>query len=184
MKARTIRTGRRGGWQLVELSFVLGILAIVSVVATRLLLGLMSIENRAGREVQEAAIFDRLAEQWREDLHRASSATLSQDAASLQLALAAGTQVEYRIAGDKLTREQRESGGRMPAREGYVVAARKWRFDRSDDGRTMKLVRESAPEALIRGGGSAAPSRVDTIEGALGLLAGPAIHPAAEGGAP
>jgi hypothetical protein len=157
----------------VELSFVLGVLAIVTVVATRLLMGLLSIENRSGREVQEAAILNRLGQQWREDLHRASSVTVSEDAASLQLALGAGTEVEYRIAGDKLTREQREHNRRAPAREAYSVAARKWAFERSDDGRTMSLVRESSPNALIRSGDSAAPSRVDNFEAAIGVLVAP-----------
>jgi hypothetical protein len=170
MTLRRPRLPKRAGWQLVELSFVLGAFAIISVAATRLIIGLMAIENRAGREVQDAAILDRLGDQWREDLHRASSATISNDAASLQLDFTAGKHVEYRIDGNKLAREQRDDSHRVTAREAYTVAARNWRFDRSSDGRMMTLVREFAPDALIKGGRAAVPSRVDTIEGAIGLL--------------
>jgi hypothetical protein len=184
MTARPRRTTNRAGWQLIELSFVLGAFALISVTATRLIVGLMTIERSAGREVQEGAILNRLAQQWREDLHRASSATVSNDDASLQLDLTAGKHVEYRINGDQLTREQRDQTRRTPARESYSVTARKWRFDRSEEGQIITLVCESPPPAIIRSGGSAAPSRVDSIEGAIGILATPSNGRTPEGASP
>ena len=114
MRTRPPRHSKRAGWQLIELSFVLGAFGLISVAATRLIIGLMAIENRSGREVQDGAILNRLSQQWRDDLHRASSATVSNDAASLQLDLAAGRVVEYRIAGDKLSREQRDQDRPTP----------------------------------------------------------------------
>jgi hypothetical protein len=182
MNARSSRNTPRAGWQLIELSFVLGALALISVTATRLIVGLLAIESRCGRDVQEGAILDRLAQQWRADLHRTSAATLSEDSASLHLVLAADVRVDYRISGGTLSREQRDSSRGSLARETYPVAARRWRFDRSSDGRTLKLVRESAPALLLGGaGGSTAPSRVDAIESAIGVLAG---GPVREGASP
>jgi len=167
---RAARGKRRAGWQLTELSMVLAVLAIVSVAATRVIVGLMSIESRSGQALQDATILDHLGRQWRDDLHKARSATISPDAASIQLQLEDGSEASYRIAGDKLSREQTRAGNKSPARELFAATARGWQFDREGEGRIIAILREHAPRTLMATGQSASPSQVDRIEGAVGTL--------------
>src|SRR5688572_3057923 len=86
---------RRQGWQLVELSMVLALFAIVGGAATRVIVGLMAIESRSGQALQDAEILNRLGRQWREDLHRASSAVIGGNGKSLQIDLVSGARVTY-----------------------------------------------------------------------------------------
>jgi len=183
MKAIRRKTVGRSGWQLVELSFVLGVFAIITVGATRLIVGLMTIENSSGRELQETAILDRLAAKWRDDLHRATSATVSADSRSLRLDTAPGSHVEYRIDGDTLVRLRSREGKRTPDREAYAVAARRWRFEPSVDGRLMTLVRESAPPGILQHTNAPGPSQTDVFQAAIGLLAASIGDRSQEGGA-
>jgi hypothetical protein len=184
MKAIKLRNHRRSGWQLVELSFVISVFALIAVCATRLIVGLMAIENRAGSEVQDTAILDRLAEQWRADLHRATAVEISHDSTSLQFDLTPDTRVEYRIDGDKLTRQQSRRGQKPYARETYLAAARRWRFEQSQEGRDVTLIRESAPHAILRAGNSPGPSKVDSIQAAVGLLTNSSDGRSPEGESP
>ncbi|QDT56262.1 hypothetical protein Pan44_43140 [Caulifigura coniformis] len=180
---RSVRRRRRAGWQLTELSMVLAVLAIVVVAATRVIVGLMSIESRSGQALQDATILERLGRQWRDDLHRAQSATISPDAASIEMRLDDGSETRYLIAGKKLTREQTRTGGKPPARELFAASARGWQFDREGNGAIIALLREHAPYALTATGQSATPSKVDRIEGAVGMLM-PRADSAAEGDSP
>ncbi|HVJ69363.1 MAG TPA: hypothetical protein VM510_15365 [Caulifigura sp.] len=161
---------RRSGWQLIELSMVLAVLAMISVAATRAIIALMAIENRSGQALQDADVLARLGQAWRTDLHRSRAANLSNDGESLELQQPAGVNVRYRIKGSELMREQSAPAQRLTSRESFAASARSWRFETADEGRLYAVVRESAPLSLTGHGSGVSPSVVDRIEGALSTL--------------
>lgn len=161
---------RRAGWQLIELSMVIAVLAIISVSATRAIIALMAVENRSGQALQEAEVLTRLGQSWRSDLHRATSATVSGDGASIELRQPTGPTITYRIHDRQLTREEPTPNRRSPARETFAVSARAWQFEAPGDGRPFVIVRESAPMNLTGHGDVASPPVIDRIEAALATL--------------
>jgi type II secretory pathway component PulJ len=173
---------RRGGWQLVELSMVLALFAIVGAAATRVIVGLMAIENRSGQALQDAEILNHLGRQWREDLHRATSSTVRGDGKSVQLRLEGEANVTYQVVGEKLTRQKTGPGQRTPARETFAASARGWRFEQVNDGRIISVLREHVLVGLMRTPNPTGPVMVDRIEGVIGTLTEPAEAAQAAGG--
>lgn len=173
----------RPGWQLIELSIVLAVLAIISVAATRTIIALMAIESRSGQALQDAEILERLGQQWRSDLHRAIEVTVADNGTRIEIRQLDATTVTYRASGHRLSREESEAGRRTPSRETFAASARTWRFEESNNGRLVTVVRESAPPMLMGAGVDVTPSKVDRIDAVRGTLAiGP--KPAVEGGSP
>jgi hypothetical protein len=158
----------RSGWQLIELSMVIAVMAMISVLATKLIIVLMAIETRSGQSFQDTATLARLGEQWRSDLHRSSEATIAGDGKTCALQQANGETVLWTIDGVYLRREQRAAGRKKPLRETYSASARDWQFAKT--GRLFSLVREFGPPQVTGPGAASAPSMTERIEAAQGTL--------------
>jgi hypothetical protein len=179
------RPPMRGGWQLVELSMVITVLGMISVASTRMVIGLMAIETRAGQSLNDAETLKRLGDAWRTDIHQATRASLAADGNTFTIDLADGRRVTYRINAATLTREEPSPRRRAPARDAFSASARAWRFEKEDASGIVAVVRESAPFTLVGIGAGASPSRTDRIEAAFGVLAWPAgTTSALPGGSP
>ncbi len=161
----------RPGWQLIELSIVLAVLAIISVVATRTIIALMAIESRSGQALQDAEVLERLGQQWRSDLHRATEVTVAENGTRIEIRQLDAATVTYRTSGRRLSREEADARRRTPSRETFAASARTWRFEESDNGRLVTMVRESAPLMLMGAGANVTPSKVDRIDAVRGTFA-------------
>ena len=158
----------RSGWQLIELSMVVAVMAMISVLATKLIVVLMAAETRSGQTFQDTAVLARLGEQWRSDLHRTAEATIAGDGKTCALQQANGETVLWTIDGAQLRREQRRAGGKKPQREAYSASARRWQFAKS--GRLFSLVREFGPPQVTGPGAASSPSMTERIDAAQGAL--------------
>ncbi len=160
---------KRGGWQLFELSMVLAVLGMISIAATRTIVALMGIENRSGQSLQDSQILQRMGQQWRADLHRATAVRLAENDQTLEIQLPEA-QVTWRIADSRLSRQQSAAGRKATSRESYPAAARQWRFEIDGVRDVAAVIRESAPLMLTGSTPDVSPSRVDRIESAMGSL--------------
>lgn len=165
----------RGGWQLVELMFTIGITAMVLAVAGRYLAVLMNAESRYGLALQETAVLSRLAEQFRDDAHESSGATPLEQ--GIEFNFADGRTARYRAEQSMIHREVSNAGARPLSRDVFRLSAGAYRFEHRSAEDLVALVREQAPLQS----GFAPQSRPDIrIEAVVGLLAGANSMGAAE----
>jgi hypothetical protein len=182
MRRRPASKTTRGGWQLIELSMVISVLAMLTVATTKAIMGLMSIEARAGEDLHNAESLARLTSQWREDAHRATNAAVVGD--KVIFSQHGDVIATYTVSGGTLTREAPVSFRRRPASQTWQGLARQWTFEIAEDGRLASIVQQASPALLSAAGAHTAPPRSARIDAALGLLLPAASAADAPGGQP
>lgn len=155
----------RGGWQLIEMVFVITIAGMVSIAAVRLVVGLLATHTRGSETVFTASEMNRLGRLFRHDAHVATAAILTEDSpAVLELSAADGALVRYTVAGDRLDRDVQ--GGDVPQTQSdsFLVPGGHWQLVVDDEAGILRAI------CIPQEGGGSAP---EAIEAALGLAMRP-----------
>lgn len=160
---RVVTMRRRPAFTLIEIVAVLAVTSVLLAIAVGLLHALFQFQEGGRERLRQRVAMDRLAQQFREDVHAARGLT-GEGVGRLQLA--GGRTIQYWVESDALARSERE-GDKPVSREGFPLppGAKVEVKVREDKGAAMASLRITA------GGeppGSGAPP-VLLVEGVLGL---------------
>lgn len=151
---------RRAAITLIEMAAVLACLSVIMSAATGLMIKLLDVSANADTATTQRLNLQRLESQFREDLHRATVAEISQSGPEeLVLQYSSGETVHYRQT-DALERNWKQ--GTRQGVERYVTVSGVWRF----------LIESPVARLQLVSQGQQAPENVPAIEivAAIGLL--------------
>lgn len=163
---------RRAGFSLIEMAVAVSILSVILALSTTTTISLFRLQRQFATETGLALQTDRLAAQWRLDVHHATSANLT---AGCQLQLPDGQSVHYDFQPPVVTRELHQ-GGERRHRDAFMLGEHAAvSFLASESDRRLLILRISPSENLSLGRVPAV--RPLQIEAALNLYD---LPPAAE----
>lgn len=126
----TSRRVRRRGMQLIEVMMVLPILGLVLTAVALSVSGTQRSLETVQQQALDLATVDRLAQQLREDVHRAIRLPVA-SGPGLEIERLEGT-IHYRRSGDQLVRRMQTPAGRAQATFEIVVGDALWTVARGD----------------------------------------------------
>jgi len=108
---------RRRGKSLIEVLVMMSLFAAALAASTTTLAALFRIERLIRRDIEQAAVLDRLSQRLRADAHAAVSCSA---AGRCELTLADGREIRYAFASPVVTREV-HGGGKLVHRDGFYL---------------------------------------------------------------
>lgn len=147
-------SSRRAAFSLIEMAVAVSILSVILALSATTIISLFRLERRFAADVSQLLQTDRLAAQWRLDVHRATAADMN---AACELRLPTGETVHYAYESPAVTRELRQ-GGEFKHRDAYVVGKHaKVTFSSAPETEQRLLVLRIAPSEDVP------PTRVPTV---------------------
>jgi prepilin-type N-terminal cleavage/methylation domain-containing protein len=111
---------QRRGFNLIEMTAVMSVGAVMMGVAVTLLYGLLRTEGSGREHVHRQSVLGRLADQFRRDVHAAQTVAAAADGEGRQFELAPGRTVTYRAQPGALTRSE-QVDGKIERRESFAL---------------------------------------------------------------